>query len=155
MTKQLKEYISSLIFLIFGIALYIGSNSITTFIENDVGPAFMPKLVGICIIALSVIKLILAYIEGKKSEDKEDKQSIKLDKGGIYTILLIFIYVLILEKVGFIISTILYLFLQIQILSKYDEHDIKLKLAISIIAPIVIYILFTKGFQLMLPRGIL
>lgn len=154
MSKQIREYLGSAMFLIFGVALMLGSRSITTFIENDVGPAFMPKLVGISIVVLSLIKLIINIKD--KTDTKEDSKSKEgIEKGGIYTLVLVFAYFLVLNKLGFIISTAIYLFLQIQILSKYDEHDIKTKLIISIVVPVVVFFLFTKGFQLMLPKGIL
>ncbi|RVU55541.1 tripartite tricarboxylate transporter TctB family protein [Anaerosphaera multitolerans] len=151
MTKKLKEYLTSVIFLIFGIFLIFFSGKMDIFIENDVGPSFMPKLVGITLTILSIAKFILAV----NRKDKEMFSDLLIDRGGIYSIVLVFVYFLILEKVGFILSTILYLFIQIEILNKYDEQNIKVKILVSLFVPIIIYFLFTRAFQLMLPAGML
>lgn len=68
------------------------------------------------------------------------------------TLLLIFLYILLMDKIGFVFSTILYLTAQITLLSTEMSRKIVLKsLLIAIVSAILIFLVFGKAFQLPLP----
>ena len=68
------------------------------------------------------------------------------------------IYVNVLKPVGFLISTFVYLCLQIYVLAPNDKRtkkDIVKFVVISLIFTVVVYVLFRYGFKIILPTGII
>jgi len=75
----------------------------------------------------------------------------------ISSIILVLIYVFILQPIGFIISTLLYLMFQMVVLSPDDERDGKhiIRLAvINVVFTLAVFFLFRYGFKIVLPAGI-
>ena len=73
------------------------------------------------------------------------------------SIILVLIYVFLLQPVGFLISTMVYLLLQMLVLSPDEERDAKhmIRLAvIDVIFTLVVFFLFRYGFKIVLPAGI-
>ena len=71
--------------------------------------------------------------------------------------LLIF-YAILMEPLGFVISSIIYVFFQIWVLTPINKRDLKMKLmagGLSVFFSIGLYYLFTKYFMVLLPAGIL
>jgi putative tricarboxylic transport membrane protein len=72
------------------------------------------------------------------------------------TLALIAIYIALLETVGFLIMTVLYLYAQFIVVTPRDQKIKHLSyVIIAVIASIAIYFTFRHGFDLMLPAGFL
>ena len=75
------------------------------------------------------------------------------------TIAILFAYALLVQTVGFIIMTALYLMAQILLLLPEkrlkSRKGILITAALSIVAPIFIYQLFYRAFSIFLPAGLL
>lgn len=75
------------------------------------------------------------------------------------TFLILVCYALLIDKIGFIILTTIYLFLQILLLLPKDLLKVKkyifITAVVSIIVPLSLYFLFYKVFGIFLPMGIL
>ena len=118
------------------------------------GGDFMPKLLGIIWIGLSFLILV--------SDLKDSVHSKKVTAGinlkqFISTLALIFFYILIIEYLGFTISSIFYLFIQILIINPKKIQSRKVYIGyglIALITPIAISLIFANLFYLILPRGI-
>lgn len=152
MTNRTRDIFYSLLFLVIGILLFQQSLKIVPIMEKDIGSGFMPKLIAISLILISLIKLILTFLH-KESEEKAKED---LDNmGGILTIGALLFYVLTFEILGFIFSTAIYLFLQITILSNEKNRRLFLFLGISVGVSITIYMLFVYVINRPLPVGIL
>jgi len=157
MIEKYGDIILSCIFIIISIIYYFETLKIKVLEISKYGAQLNPKIVALLLITISIgifignIKKIKIMNFDTKQDKKESKiNSIKV----ILTLLAIFVYIFLLEKIGFIIATILYLFIQFNIFYK-DSKKIILYLAISIITSFLIYYTFQKYFSLMLPRGIL
>ena len=150
MTEKVKSVITSLIFLAFSIVMLVLSAQIKPMMTNDVGSGFFPKVIGIAMIALSLFRLVLALKE-KNSEKKESKDDLA---GGLETILLIGAYCFLLDILGFIISTAIYLFFQILVLTPKEKRNWLVTILISVIAPFAIYALFVYAINTPLPKGL-
>jgi putative tricarboxylic transport membrane protein len=122
---------------------------------NELGSGFMPVFVGCLTIFLSCCLMVSTLLFNKKTGKKAEKVFGDNVKGGVLTIAAFTIYILLYNMLGFIIASIVYLFAQMMILS--DETNCKpwLFAIISIVLPISVYFLFTKGFHLLLPKGVL
>ena len=148
MSNKEKNLVVSLVFMAFGIFLFVESMGIKHMMKNDVGSAFFPKVVAVAITGVSVIRLIMTLREpaGERKKSNSDL------KGGWLTIVLIAAYVMAFQPVGFIISTIVYLFLQILVLVPKEKRSWPLTIIISVVAPLAIYGLFTYLISSPLPK---
>ena len=99
-------------------------------------------------------KLILSLMD--KSVSGKKKEGVEFDKlGGIGTVVLMFSYMLALEPLGFILSSIIYLFLQITLMSNKNNRKLPLLAIISIVLPIAVSALFCYVIKMPLPKGII
>lgn len=145
---------TGLFFMIFAIVMYQQSYNIVITVHDAMGPRFFPQLVSILMGILSIILIISSFKSslepGKKFENKSSL---------LTTIIILILYALFLEKIGFIILTTIYLFFQIILLlpKEYIKNRKYLLItgAVSIITPIFLYFLFYKVFSIFLPAGIL
>ncbi len=60
-----------------------------------------------------------------------------------------------MEKVGFLISSIVYLFAQMVILAPKEKRNFLLLAVIAVVFNIVVYFIFRNALNVMLPKGIL
>lgn len=152
MTNKQRDYACSVIFLIFGIFMFTQSLSIQSMMDKDVGSGFVPKIVAAAIIVISALKFLLTAFNKKKAD------SIKTDEdmtGGLLTIALLAIYVVLFKPFGFILSTMIYLFFQITLLSTEKNRNFILFGVISVVAPVLIYAMFVYVIKMPLPTGII
>ena len=87
--------------------------------KNDVGSGFFPKIIAIVMIAVSVIRLIMTLLEPSGETNTSDSDMV----GGWLSILLIVAYVMAFRSVGFIIDTVIYLFIQMLILTPKEKRN--------------------------------
>lgn len=125
----------------------------------DIGPDFMPMCIGLLTFVLAAVltvlnvknfKLRIAQIHSASIADCDYKRV-------LLSIILVLIYVFILQPIGFIVSTIVYLPLQMLILSPEDKRkkkDIIQLLIIDIVFTLIVFFLFRYGFKIVLPAGI-
>lgn len=153
-TKKISEVVLSMILLIAGIALWFASQNIEVGAAMGRGGDFMPKLcstVWVLISALLLISNITMKDEGEKTE------GINL-KGFFATLILLFIYVFMLKPVGFVISSIVYMLIQMLLFVPAVYRTKKnyiLFVILSVIVPVAVNALFVNVFSLILPTGIL
>ena len=118
------------------------------------GPRFFPQLVSIIMGILSFILIVASF----KSEEKSGK-IFENKLSMIMTLIILLMYAILLEIVGFVILTIFYLFIQILLLLPKEYLRNKKYLVITgfvaIITPIFLYLLFYNVFSIFLPAGIL
>ena len=151
MTNKLKGIITSILFLAFSVVMIVFATQYKPMMKNDMGSGFFPLVVGIAMAALSVLRLILALRE-KKGEVKKSGDDLM---GGLSTIILIGGYCIAFSPVGFIISSIIYLFLQILVLTPKEKRNWLVISIISVVAPIAFYALFVYAINTPLPKGLL
>lgn len=150
MTDKHRNIILSIIFLAFGGFLYTQSLGIKQMMQNDVGSGFFPKIVAIAIIAVATLRLIITFFE----KNNTGKDPVTDMKGGWSTIVLVGLYIVAFQPVGFIISTAVYLALQMLVLTPKGKRNFILLGAISIGTPLFVYTLFVHVIGTTLPRGL-
>lgn len=153
MNNKTRDIICSIIFLLTGVFLFQQSLGIKSIMEKDLGSGFMPKVIAVSLIAIATLKLVLSVVK-KDSENKSSKEDSD-NMGGLLTIGALLFYVLTFEIIGFILSTALYLFFQITILSNQENRKLGLFLIISVGFSVAIYGLFVYFIDRPLPVGIL
>ena len=158
MNNYKRDIVSAFIFIVLGVLIYAGSYSIIVTKADTMGPQFFPRLVAVCMIGLSIIQIIKSIMLHKK-EKTETALNFKINKKVIISIIVLFAYALLVEKVGFLILTIIYVFIQIYLLlpqNKYkDKKTVIITSIVSVAAPVIIYFTFYEAFSIFLPPGIL
>lgn len=160
---SLKKYgnlIAGGVFLLFDFfyALQIGGIKRSTFSVID--SAFFPIVLAVALAVLSIILLVQGVRKvrkaGKSDDSEKEPESEKKDFACVLeTFGLSIIYVLLLQPLGFVLSSIAYLFFQIIVLSPKSKIRPVKMLIVSIVASVVVYVIFRDGLTLMLPNGIL
>lgn len=125
----------------------------------DIGPEFMPMVIGVLTFALAVLLTFLSVKNLKmRSEELAKAKPDDCDyKRVLLSAILVLIYVFILQPVGFIVTTLVYLPLQMLVLSPDDQRGKKQiiqLLIIDVIFTLVVFFLFRYGFKIILPTGI-
>lgn len=122
-------------------------------IRSDVGSAFVPTLIGWCIVVTGASKLLYSVFTGLKSENKK----IVFDQdffGGIGTIVLMVLYMIAFQPVGFVVASAVYLFLQMLLLSDNTNRKVVLFAIVSVLLPLAVDALFVFVIKMPLPVGI-
>lgn len=159
--KKYKELIIGVVVGICAIAYLIGSTFIkrTTFVA--LGAEFMPEIYGFFMLFLSVCQIITGLKVSKKynsyNKEENEKEDIKNDnKNVILTFSLIIGYVVAMNFLGFVISSMVFLFLlSILLTPASDEKSYKSYIAFSMTLPIITYYIFHNLMNIALPSGFL
>ena len=156
-----KDLCSGLFWLTFAIAMYkasfelkvlaIGASS-TSF----VGSGFMPRLVAVAMVffSLLIISRGLKTVFAKPTEEKRRNSSIVAEYLPVLvSVGLLSAYILLLEKVGFVAMSVIYLFGQMMILAAPEHRRPVLFLMLALVCSFVIYYTFREVFYLLLPES--
>ena len=159
--KQRGDLYSGIIFLLFGIFLYVGSYWIPATTSDILGSRFFPQVVAVAIVFLAAIQIFMAVKAGRdeavKEEVQEKKEGSGFSKPLMYTVAALIAYYVLVINIGFTITSILYLFVQSMILMPAEDIKQPKKMVIpvlvSIIVPIVLNLIFWRVFSIQLPEG--
>lgn len=162
-----KDLFTSAFLIVFSIVMYVASNSIKKLTVSKIGADFAPKLVASAMLILSIFYLINSIKQLKKTgseipvekdpaadEDTAEKKKIS-PLSVLATIGLLILYIILLPMIGFLITTVIYLFLQMYLLADRSERKIPVFLVTSVVTSVSVYFIFKSVFHLMLPAGIL
>lgn len=156
--KKYGDIIVGIVYAVLGLALIIAARMLPKSQVMEIGPDFMPTVVGALILVLSIILLVQAVQELRKNPDKEVGKDESDYKRVLLSLILALLYVFLLKPIGFIICTLVYLFCQIYVLAP-DSHrtkkDMIMYLIIDVVFTLIVYYLFRIGFKIVLPAGIL
>jgi putative tricarboxylic transport membrane protein len=162
-----KDIVASAFLILFSAVMFAASNNIMKLTVSKVGADFAPKLVATGIFILSVFYLInsIKQLKGSGGEeageleqgaDEEKKEKKKISPMSVLaTVGLLVLYVALLPAIGFLITTVVYLFVQMYLLADKKERKIPLFLVTSVVTSVFVYFIFKSVFHLMLPAGIL
>lgn len=156
--KKYGDLITSVFFLIFGVWLIITAKMLPESAIVSIGPDFMPMVIGVIMVILAAILLVQSIMGIKKNtaEIKPDEDKPEY-KRVIESLVLSLAYVLLLQPVGFIVSTLVYLFAQIFVLApdvNRTKKDIIIFLIVDVVFTFIVFFLFRYGFKIVLPAGI-
>lgn len=139
--------------LAFGIFMLVVALDIPHKIPSDVGSGYVPKFLAGCIIVVGVAKLIITLTRKDPNDNKKpvnDNDTV----GGLVTIAMMVVYMFIFQPVGFVCSSIIYLFAQIMWFSNKENRNPILFAIISVVIPLAIDALFVFVIKMPLPKGI-
>lgn len=116
--------------------------------KYSLGPAFFPKLICIILFLIALILLIFSIKNKNYSKIKNKNPNLKYS---VITIIFFIVYVFLIEKLGYLTSTIIFM---ISIIFLLKSKSLLINIIFSVVFSSVIYLLFSKGFNVSLPEGI-
>ena len=93
MTNKQRNLLTSVLFLAFGIFMFIQSQGVKHKIASDVGSGYVPAFIAGCLIVVSVAKLIITLTRHDPDADKKQKSD-SSNIGGVVTVLIVLAYML-------------------------------------------------------------
>ncbi|AXF55286.1 tripartite tricarboxylate transporter TctB family protein [Salicibibacter kimchii] len=144
--KFLNKYIATILFVL-SIVYITTSFLLPSYPHVPVDSDFFPLILGFLLLFLSVILFF--------TKDSE-KYSLYVPKGDLLALLgvafLIFLYIFLLEILGFLIVTAAFIYICSLFLG-YRNHVVSV--IVALVFPVSIYFLFTEFLMISLPSGIL
>ena len=162
--QKYKELTAGIVFLMFSVAYYYNATTIRILVRYFYNAQWLPRLLAITMIVLSLVQIIygvkaLNQHRARQSETggEDGEAAAKSIRSGniriLATIAVIAIYIAFLRQVGFLVMTMVYVFLQTLVLTPKEKRSILFIAVLSIVFSFAIHLMFVHGFQLMLPRG--
>ena len=152
-----KEILSGAFLVILSVILLFSTESFNTSSISAYGnPATVPRIILVLLAAISVMILISGILKVRKEGDTDESAKPDMNERlpFILTFILIAVYILSVSILGYIVSTTIYLFLQIFILSCFSKKRLVLNVIIAIGTSVILFCIFRYGFDVFLPRGI-
>lgn len=150
MLKTVNQKVS-LVLLAIGAGYLILAYQIPSYPYTQVDADIIPKVLGYLLIFLSVLLFL-----SKDSETEEQKARRKIPKKEVGMLLgvggIILFYIMLLEILGFVVVTALFIFVCSRFLG-YKNHLVNG--LVSVLFPIILYLMFTELLKISLPSGIL
>ena len=172
--KNFTDLISGIVVMALAAFFYwttIGTKSFMKAGKGRLAPDTIPKVVAIAMFVLGVIIIVKWLINTKQGKiapaEKEDDSANtegmteeQIKNRRLFqkitlpcTLVLIFLYILLMPKIGFTIATFFFLTLQITLLSTDISAKSWLKsLLIALVASVGIYVIFGCAFGLAVPK---
>ena len=161
-----KDLRSGIIFTVFDLMYLFQTSRVQEFKGRGSTPLtnrFIPYFWGSVMLALSIALIIRGIIKLRKEKNSKESETLKstfLDtiiehREVIISFLLLFFYLLFLNKIGFIILTTIYLFCEILILTEKEKRRYLFAFIIAAGSSLILYFVFYKGLHVLLPVGIL
>ena len=168
--KKYSEIISGLVLFVLSSVYFWMAFGIKQFNAGKPGIVtsdFMPKIYGISVMILSAILILRGIRDLKRGEHPgagEDavaregrKWKLPVEPEILLTFLFLVLYVALLESVGFIIMSILFIMGIAYVLLPYDKRTKKMFLIVFVsgsLFTVAITLIFVYGFSLTIPMGI-
>lgn len=148
--------------MVLSIIIYISTNNIKSMTDIGVGPRFFPKLAAIIMFILSTILLIQEITKwikkkgkGSVSESKVDSIKSSLFKkqhlNAFFTMFIFILYIYFITKIGFLISSVMYLFIHFFVLGERKSWNVILFIILALVVSTVVFYTFRLGFSVRLP----
>jgi hypothetical protein len=162
-TRELVPLVFSAMFFLYQL---INSFSLRAYATDVISSDFMPRITGVIALFCIAGIVIGKYFETKAANDKKTRQTPKSrpaftlmgfmrENIALTTLVLIGVYIAAMRPLGFILSSFLYLSLQIFLFAPKGKRRPVFTLILSAVFSVAAYLLFMKGFSILLPPGIL
>ncbi len=155
MGKKYKDAIIGII--LAGLALIYLALSFRiklTNIDRIVGSRLFPQICGLILLALSLCLAVGDFWKARHQELEEKKEK----RNYLRTILVLgcyAAYIFLMDKIGFMASSVLYLFSQMIVMGKWPvgKKSLAFFLITAVIVSLVISVVFNDVFMLILPKA--
>jgi len=152
MRSGVKDIVSGGALFGLAVAMLVGALGIKKTLLVGVGSDFAPLLVATLLIWMSA-SIIVRGVRALPAEAGKPAGTAGGGRPAAATFVLIAFYVALLERVGFIITTALYLVGQFYVMApREDRRPVKF-VVVAVAVAVATYYIFVAAFDLMLPSG--
>lgn len=148
--KTLNQKVSIFLILFAAGYLYLSYN-LKEYPYVPVDSDFVPKILGYLLIILAIFLFF-----DKSSETKEEKEKRQVPKKEMLVLLavggMIFLYIFLLEIIGFVLSSMLFIFACSWFLG---YRKLVTTILVAVLFPLIMYLSFNYLLQIRLPQGLL
>ena len=152
--KKYGDLICGIICAIVAAAVFVMSVQIGLKESASIGADFLPKIVSVILFTFSVILAVRGW-KTARAGDVPQQEYPSNTRGVLIMLTALVVYAYTFKTVGFILTTIPFMFLSIVLMSKKEETNYLKFAIITVVTVFAIYFLFTRLFSIRLPRGIL
>ncbi|SBW12858.1 membrane hypothetical protein [uncultured Alphaproteobacteria bacterium] len=149
-----RDVIAAVAFLAFSVTMYSSIDGIRVFAPNSasyVNARFFPYALSIILGGTSLVQLFVAV------RNLPDEGGAGMSRAGLMRILaslvLLTAYVASMNALGFVITTAVYIFVQVLLLTPRERFSLRFALGLAVVATAAIHILFVHILTMMLPRA--
>lgn len=156
-----KDALAAAVLLLIFAFFLSASEHIQVMIASSVDAKFFPIVICVFAIVLCAVNVVTGIVRGNRLRQAESgqEQESGLDKStalkSALSVVYIIVYLALIEPLGFILASVLYLFGQIMLLSQRGKRHPLLYLVIAAAVSLACYLFFRNVFYLMLPSGLL
>lgn len=155
--KRKENFAIFVILAILDVIVFLNIRMIPSGGKLGVGADFMPKIVCV-LLAICAMGFLIQGLRSPKAE-KSEKPAGEIQKSSMIRFAvamgLLLAYALLLQPVGFIIMTVVYIFFQSLLMVPDEKRSYKTSAILAVVSAVVIYFIFSKGLSMQLPKGIL
>ncbi|AEE92223.1 conserved membrane protein of unknown function [Tepidanaerobacter acetatoxydans Re1] len=146
--------VTGIIFIALSIFIFVQSLSFqqTMITDNFIGAAFFPRMIAVIMLILSAILIVSSILEKDWHNDTSSIFKWETFKFPLIGVIVLLIYIMLLDKLGFIIDTII---LNIVLLSIFRYNNKILTLLLSCAITLAIFQVFQRILMVPLPSGLL
>ncbi len=154
--KRYADIISGSFIAFIGVVFLIETRNIQALMKMEFGPKIMPRILSVGLIFFGVTIAASGWIQSKNRPGAVQSRHLGEIRTAkvLATAALIIFYVAALQPLGFLVTSVIYLFLQVIVLGGVAKKARLLPYAlVSIIVASGINVLFTQVFKVLLPAG--
>lgn len=156
--KKYGNLTVGVVFVALAVITYIMSTQLPPNLLGGMGPEFMPQVLAGFMGILGVIQCVMGVKSMKEytPSQEEEKTEFKPEYMRVLATVVAFgIYVFTIKIVGFLVCSVIYLFVQMCILAPKEKRNYLLFAVIAVLFNVVVYFIFRNGLNVMLPTGFL
>lgn len=155
MPSSMKDIVSGGVLFALSIVMFIASFSIRRVLPIGVSSGFFPKIVAVLLAFVSVLIVIQGFRARAREKGTAGEQAgCGAGQVVLATLFLLGFYVALLQTLGFVITTFVYLVGQFAVLAPKDQRKWIPFIAIAAVVSVGTYYIFYNLFHLILPTGI-
>ncbi len=137
MNSILKERYSALFLFLFGLALwfYLPYDITVEDRLSTLGPAFFPKFIAVTVMVLSAGIILKTFVKKKEAQTSEEQKGTEGQRiwAAVAVFILMFLYVFVIEWLGYLISTIIIMSLILWVLSSRKWYHYAILIAFVVL----------------------
>lgn len=154
MKRRSNDFWCGILCLIFSMIYLFGCSQIAeSKVHNTFHPNAIPIVFGVMLVILSLVLIArnLAPVEHSGNEAIEKRRHVRV----LACFADFFLCWFLLETAGFVIAMFIFLAVLLMLLVPKGKRSAGKIILISVITSVGVYMLFLRGFNLILPRGII
>lgn len=151
-TMAFASIITSLVFIAFGIYAVVASYGFRIVQNTQVQPAAFPRFMAWCMMICAAVVLVMNAV--KLGRDKEKAPTLSLKdrgiRGALYCLAVALAYTFLWEPLGFFILAPIAMFVMMYLI---DMRNYATMIIVSLVLPLVMWLLFYKALSIAVPLG--